>query len=138
MNIENALFLKYKEYITKNSKFKPNVYNDTPQTISIFPIVLFLENDNTDNILGKTTNKQEYVDSLQYKVEIYTKNMTLNKIKYPKKEITNELKYLTFKFFREMNFTRTSCNKGEYLETNVDRYIIIAECNINNWNRQIR
>lgn len=137
MEIENKLFQLYKEYIKTNSQFSPEVFNDTPQELSKFPTVIFTENNNKDSRFGKTTNKIEYTDDLQYKIEIYTKNTTIGNKLYARKTITNELKYLTFEFLSKCNITRTDCRKAEYLDLSVDRTVILGECNINSWNGKI-
>lgn len=137
MDVENRLFLKYKEYIMRNSLYmnNGNVYNDTPQQLSEFPTILFLE-DNSSNG-NKSTEYSEYIDNLQYRIEIYSKNITLNGKLVPRKIITNEIKHLTFEFLNNYGLDRESCTKGEYLDLNVDRTIIIATCSINSWDGKI-
>lgn len=134
--MEEMLFKAYKTYILEHSIFAPKVFNDTPQELKSFPTIIFLENNNKDDIMS--TNRIEYVDKLQYKIEIYTKNMTKDGKPYARKTITNELKYLTFDFLRNYNLRRTDVRKAEYLDLNVDRNIILAECSVNSWNGQIR
>lgn len=136
MNTEEVLFKAYKQFILDNSIFTPRVFNDTPQELKSFPTILFLENNNKDDITS--TNRIEYVDKLQYKIEIYTKNKTIDGKTYARKTITDELKYLTFEFLRNHNLRRTDVRKAEYLDLNVDRNIVLAECSVNNWNGQIR
>lgn len=138
MKIENKLFNLYNEYIKTYSQFEPEIYNDTPQELSKFPTIIFVENNNKDSNINKTTNKIEYSNDLQYKIEIYSKNKTINNKLYARKTITDELKYLTFEFLSKCNISRTDCRKGEYLDLSVDRTIILGECNINSWNGKIR
>lgn len=138
MDIETQLFKLYKEYMINNSSYdlKDYIYNDTPQELINFPTILFLENDNSDS--NMTVDKVEYVSNLQYKVELYTKNIVVGGNMTPRKIITNELKKITFDFLHKYNLNITSCTKGEYLDFNVDRTIIIAECNVSNWDGKIR
>lgn len=136
MNIEKKLFDEYKPYIQNNSKFSTKVSNDTPQELKSFPTILFLENNNKDGVTS--TDRVEFINKLQYKIEIYTKNLTKDGKVYARKTITDELKYLTFNFLRNYNLKIVDTRKGEYLDLNVDRTIILAECSVNNWNGQIR
>lgn len=138
MDRENEIFILYKNYIQNKSQYNPQVFNDTPQKLAKFPTITFIESDNRDSVNNNSTDRTEYVDELQFKVDIYTKNLTSNKNIIARKLITNELKNLTIDFFRKYGFRRTSCNKAEYLDIEVDRTVIVAECNINNWNGKIR
>lgn len=138
MDTENKIYRLYKEYILKNSKFAPNIYNDTPQQLAKFPTITFIESDNRDSNDGNSVDKYEFVDTLQYKIDIYTKNQTVVNKLVARKAITSELKNLTIKFLKDYGFRRTSCNKAEYLDIDVDRTVIVAECNINSWNGKIR
>lgn len=135
MNVENKLFRQYESYMRQNSMFIPKVYNDTPQELKSFPTILFLENNNINSSVS--TNRIEFVDDLQYKIEIYTRNLVLEGKSYARKTITDELKYLTFKFLSMYNLKRTDVRKGEYLDFNVDRTIILSKCSVNSWNGQI-
>ena len=138
MDVENKLFNLYKDYIVKNSKYAPFIFNDIPQKLAEFPTITFIESDNRDLGNVNSSDRTEFVDVLQYKIDIYTKNKSVNKMIIARKIITNELKNLTISFLRDYGFKRTSCNKAEYLDIDVDRTVIVAECNINNWNGKIR
>lgn len=138
MDIENKLFKLYKEYIVKNSVYAPDVFNDIPQQLAKFPTITFIETDNRDSITGNSMDRNEYVDTYQYKIDIYSKNKVVGGKTIARKVITTELKNLTISFFRNYGFKRTSCNKGEYLDIEVDRTIIVTECDINSWNGKIR
>lgn len=137
MNIETPIFKKLKQYLQDNSQFSPNVFNDIPKNLAVFPTITFQENNNTQNLQGTTLDRTETVDNIIDTIEIYTKDMVINGQKYTKKEITNELKYLIFDFFQAYGFVRTQATKAEYLNLEVDRYIIIETCKLNNWNRKI-
>ena len=135
MNIENALYRQYDKYMIEKSQFSPDTYNDVPQNFSKFPTITFVESDNVDETIS--TEFSEYTSHHIITINIYTTDKTLDK-KYPRKAITDELKYLTFDFLRLNGLRRTACTKGEYLDVNVDRTIIVAECSANSWNREIR
>ena len=137
MNIEPTIFKYFKKYLQDKSRFSPNVFNDIPKNLAVFPTVTFMENDNTNNNNATTLDRTEYVNNIVYTIEIYTKDMVINGVSCPKKEITNELKYLIFDFFQSWGFSRTQCSKAEYLNYEVDRHIIIETCSLNNWNRKI-
>lgn len=138
MDRENEIFMMYKKYIQEKSKYKPEIFNDTPQKLAVFPTITFIESDNRDSVNNNSVDRVEYVDELQFKVDIYTKNQKSKPNMIARKIITNELKNLTIEFFRKYGFRRTSCNKAEYLDIEVDRTVIVAECSINNWNGKIR
>jgi hypothetical protein len=138
MDMENKIFKLYKEFIIKNSAYSPEVFNDIPQQLAVFPTITFTESDNRDSDGFNSVDRTEFVDVVQYKIDIYTKNKTLGKKSVARKLITNELKQLTKSFLRAYGFRRTSCNKAEYLDLDVDRTVIVAECNVNSWNGKIR
>ena len=63
--------------------------------------------------------------------------MVVGETTVSKKEIVNELKFLTFKFFQAWGFIRTQSSDADYLNYEVDRHIIIETCSLNNWNKKI-
>ena len=137
MNIETPVFKKLKLYLQTNSKFSPYVFNDVPKNLATFPTIVFQETNNRDNSQGVTLDRTETVDNITDTIEIYSKDMVINGVQYSKKEITNELKRLIFKFFQVYGFTRTEATQAEYLNYEVDRYIIIESCSLNSWNKKI-
>lgn len=137
MNIETQIFKKLKQYLVENSKFKPYIFNATPKNLTVFPTITFKESNNIQNVSATTLNRLETVNQITDTIEIYTKDMVIDGVKYSSKEITNELKYLVFDFFQAWGFTRTQCTEAEYLNYEVDRYIILETCSLNNWNRKI-
>ena len=137
MNIETPIFKKFKQYLQDKSIFSPNVFNATPKNLAVFPTVILKESNNTQNVNGTTLDRTETVNNITDTIEIYTKDTVINGTTHSKKEITNELKYLIFDFFQAWGFTRTQCTEAEYLNLEVDRYIIIETCSLNSWNRKI-
>lgn len=137
MNIETPIFKKLKQYLIDSSKFSPNVFNSTPKNLAVFPTITFKESNNIQNLQATTLDRSETVDDIVDTIEIYAKDMVINGVQYTKKEIINELKYLIFNFFQAWGFIRTEATEGEYLNLEVDRYIIIETCSLNNWNRKI-
>lgn len=138
MDRENKLFKLYKDFIIEKTKYAPDIFNDIPQQLAKFPTITFIETDNRDSNYGNSVDRSEYIDTLQYTIDIYTKNQKVGKNLVARKIITNELKNLTIEFLRTYGFKRTSCNKAEYLDIEVDRTVIVAECDINSWNEKIR
>lgn len=137
MNIETPIFKKLKLYLQENSRFSPNVFNDTPKNLVVFPTITFKESNNIQNLQATTLDRTETVDNITDTIEIYAKDMIISGVTYTKKQIINELKYLIFDFFQAWGFTRTQATEAEYLNYEVDRYIIIETCSLNNWNRKI-
>ena len=137
MNIETTIFKKYKQYLKDNSKFAPNVFNKAPKNLSVFPTIVLKEINNTEDSNYTSLDRKEFVNEITSTIDIYTKDMIIDGVKYPSKEIMNELKYLTFDFFQAWGFTRTQCSEADYLNLEVDRLVIIETCKLNNWNRKI-
>ena len=139
MNIEVGLLKEYNSFIKANSVFKDKliVLPDTPQSFYNFPTIIFKEANNVDNLSLMTLNRMEYGDDLTYQVEIYTKDVILGNTTYHSRVVINELKDLTAKFFRNVGFTRTSSQRGEYIDINVKRHIMIFNATQQSWNGRI-
>lgn len=137
MNIETPIFKYFKKYMQDKSQFSPNVFNATPKNLAVFPTITFRETNNTNNLRGTTLDRTETVNNITDTIEIYTKDMVIDGVNYSKKEITNELKYLIFDFFQAWGFTRTQCTQADYLNLEVDRFIIVETCSLNSWNRKM-
>lgn len=137
MNIETPIFKYFKKYMQDKSQFSPNVFNATPKNLAVFPTITFRETNNTNNLRGTTLDRTETVNNITDTIEIYTKDMVIDGVNYSKKEITNELKYLIFDFFQTWGFTRTQCTQADYLNLEVDRFVIVETCSLNSWNRKM-
>lgn len=137
MNIETPIFKKLKQYLIDKSQFSPNVFNSTPKNLAVFPTITFKESNNIQDLRATTLDRTESVNDIIDTIEIYTKDMVIDGVQYTKKQITNELKYLIFDFFQVWGFTRTQATEADYLNLEVDRYIIIETCKLNSWNRKI-
>lgn len=147
MDIESEIVREYKQYMYSNSIFgeilegKKTILPDTPQSFSKFPTIVIKEANNTIYGMGKTLDRTEYVDNLLYQVEIYTKDVTIknnNETKtYAARTIINELKDKTFKFFNQIGFNRVTATRGEYVDININRYIMVFDAKLNNWNMKI-
>lgn len=147
MDIESEIVKEYKEYMIDNSIFgtileeKKTILPDTPQSFSKFPTIIIKEANNTIFGRGKTIDRTEYIDNVVYQVDIYTKDVTIevdNTFKtYSARTVINELKDLTFKFFNQIGFNRINATRGEYIDINVNRYIMVFDAKINNWNTKI-
>lgn len=139
MDIENDLLKLYYNFIKANSAFADvlQVVPKTPQSFLKFPTIVFIESSNVDYLSGKSLNRQEYMDRLNYSVEIYSKDTILGTTKYASATVIKELTQLTNKFFNRIGFSRISSSRGEYIDLTIDRHISIYEGKINNWNGQI-
>lgn len=139
MNLEVGLLKEYNSFIKANSVFKDKllVLPDTPQSFSNFPTIIFKEANNIDNTNLMTLNKMEYGDDLTYQVEIYTKDVIIGNTTYHARVVINELKELTAKFFRNVGFIRTTSQRGEYIDINVKRHIMVFNATQQSWNNRI-
>lgn len=137
MNVETMIFKFYKQYLKDKSKFSPNVFNRTPKNLSVFPTIVLRETNNTEDSNYTTLDRKEFVNEITSSIDIYTKDIIIDGVKYPSKEVMNELKYLTFDFFQAWGFTRTQCSEADYLNYEVDRLVIMETCSLNSWNRKI-
>lgn len=135
MIVETELLKKYKEYLLSNSTFKDilKVVPTTPRNYVNFPVIVFRERENTDSIGNLTLDRTEYVDSLLYQVDIYTKDIVLDK-KYNARDVINELRTLTSNFFRELGFIRVSDTSNDTLVAELKRRTMTFEGNISSWN----
>ena len=139
MNLEVGLLKEYNSFIKANSVFKDKllVLPDTPQSFSNFPTIIFKEANNYDSTDLMTLNRMEYGDDLTYQVEIYTKDVVIGNTTYHSRVVINELKELTTKFFRNVGFIRTSSQRGEYIDINVKRHIMIFNATRQSWDNRI-
>lgn len=139
MDIETQLLKEYKQFINNKSTYASvvKILPTTPKSFSTFPTIIFKEADNIDFYQGKSTNYLEYVDTLIYQVEIYSKSIAFNGEEVPSRTIVKELEFLTHDFFRQCGFERDSSQKGEYIDMSVDRHIMTFTGRINSWNKQI-
>lgn len=137
MNVESMIFKFYKQYLKDKSKFSPNVFNRTPKNLSVFPTIVLRETNNIEDSNYTTLDRKEFVNEITSSIDIYTKDLIIDGVKYPSKEVMNELKYLTFDFFQAWGFTRTQCSEADYLNYEVDRLVIVESCSLNSWNRKI-
>lgn len=135
MNIENLLFKDYKKFIETNSKFEPTILPSSNKDLTKFPTILFKEQNNIES--SSTLNRIEYIDEITLVIEIYCQTKTIGNKKYASKTIMDELKYLTFEFFRTVGCERLSCEPVEYYNKEVDRLVMLYRFNINSWNNKI-
>ena len=147
MDIESEIVREYKEYMYDNSIFgdileeKKTILPDTPQSFSKFPTIVIKEVNSTNYSRGKTLDRTEFIDNLVYQVEVYTKDVTtkINGVTktYAARTVINELKDKTFDFFNQIGFNRITATRGEYIDINVNRYIMVFDAKLNNWNMKI-
>lgn len=139
-DMETLLYRRFKDYLNETSKYPLLIFNKAPkQFADKFPIVIFEEINNRDQIQYRTLNDRgrQWVSRLTYKVEIYTTDLTVDGEKIASKVIMAYLKRIIFEFFEYYGFDRTDCSKGETSNYQIDRVIILEQINECNWNRII-
>lgn len=136
LDIYDILFEHYYNYIKKLSPVTVKVAKKSPPTITSFPTIILKEvqNTNTNNI---SLNRQEFVDTLSYQVDIYTKDIVENGTEFASLQIQKELKNLTFDFFMNNGFKRTAFDNWENNNIVYDRLTVIFQCNLQSWNKKI-
>lgn len=149
--IETELFLEYKNYMLANSTFKDMlIVPNTPQSLAKFPTIVMEELNNSDNRLGKTTDRIESVSRLSYRVSIFTKNITITtttevgsepiqeSVKYQDRQVMDELKQLTYHFFNQIGFNRNSSRKVDNMrDMTILRQEMIFTGNLASWNNSL-
>lgn len=139
MNVEVDLLKEYNAFMKKNSMFadKLQIFPDTPQSFSKFPTIIFKETDDRDNLSMYSLNRLEYGDRVTYQVDIYTKNVIINRTEYNSRIVINELKDLTKKFFRYYGFQREASARGEFNDINTKRQVMLFSNSISSWKGQL-
>ena len=136
-DIEQVLYSKFKNYMLQNSKFNPHIFTKAPKTLADFPTIVFKESSNIEDIRYKTLDRTQFVNQITDTIEIYTKDMVIDGVRYASKTVMSELKYLVFDFFESIGATRLACEPVEYNDYQVDRVVIIERYRQNNWNKMI-
>ena len=136
LEIYDILFDYYYNFIKQNSLTSIKVAKKSPPTITTFPTIILKEvqNINTDNI---SLNRQEFVDTISYQIDIYTKDIVENGVEYPSLQLQKELKNLTFDFFLKNGFKRTAFDNWENNNIVYDRLTVIFQCNLQSWDKKI-
>lgn len=134
----DVLFDDYYNYIGSHASFKVEVIKKSMPKEIEFPTILMREALNINQSNGTTTNRVETVDLLTYQVDIVTKDLIDENGLHPSLEIQKELKYLTFKFFFERGYERTSTEYWENTNIVYDRLTCLFQGNLQSWNKHIR
>lgn len=131
----NNLFLVYFDYMTKNSKYNPDVVKKAPQRSVYFPTIEFkMMNDNIDNNSCSIDNL-DYYSYVYLQVSIYT----INDKDIDKSIISDELSKLTNKFFLKIGMLKTEQeDDAPNSDQTVLRRIISYEGKVYNKNYLIR
>lgn len=131
----NNLFLVYFDYMTKNSKYNPDVVKKAPQRSVYFPTIEFkMMNDNIDNNSCSIDNL-DYYSYVYLQVSIYT----INDKDIDKSIISDELSKLTNKFFLQIGMLKTEQeDDAPNSDQTVLRRIISYEGKVYNKNYLIR
>lgn len=139
MEIENRLLNSYRKYIVESSKLGEliKVVPSVPNTLTVFPTIVFRERNASDYALGKTTETTEYIESLIYQIDIYTKDVICNNKKYIARDIINELRKLTSDYFRHLYFNKDADTRGEIMDKSIERRVMTFTGKVNSWNNMI-
>lgn len=136
--IETDLFLEYKQYMLERTKFKDMlIVPMTPKSIAKFPTIVMAEINNSDNSIGKTTDRIENVSRLSYRVSVFVKPVTIDGVKYQELQIMDEIKELTYNFFNQIGFNRNSSRRTDNLDTSILRQEMIFTGNLASWNNSL-
>lgn len=137
--IEDELFKEYKEYMLENSIFSESlkIFNATPKQLASFPVIIMRQMNESDYIEGKTTDRLEYVSRLNYRVSIYAKPTIVDGTKHQSKQIINELKSLSFKFFNNIGFDRDSDRPVDNIDLSISRQEMIFSGRLASWNNSL-
>jgi hypothetical protein len=95
------------------------------------------EINNSDNMVGKTTNRMESVSKLSYRVSIYVKPVTIDGTKYQENQIMDEMKELTYDFFNQIGFDRNSSRRTDNIDKSILRQEMIFTGNLASWNNSL-
>ena len=137
--IENELFLEYKEFMLQNSTFKDTmlIVPHIPNTLAKFPTIIMSELNNSDNAVGKTTDRTESVSRLSYRVSAYVKPVTVNGVKYQENQVMDEIKELTYHFFNNIGFNRNSSRRTDNIDKSILRQEMIFTGRLASWNNSL-
>ena len=144
MDIETQIVKEYKEFMISKSIFGELLENNksilpsSPQSFSKFPTIIIREVSNTSNTNATTLERIEYADNLLYQVDIYaSKDITIGNVKYSSRTVVNELKDLTFEFFRKIGFNRETGSRRDTLDKSIQSYIAVFSGRITSWNARL-
>jgi len=138
LNYYDTLFNDYFNYIKSKSNFDVDISKKSIPELIKFPLIVMKEVININQNKGTSTNYQESVDLLTFQVDILTKDLIDDNGVHPSYEVQKELKNLTFQFFFEKGFNRTSYENWENTTIVYDRLTLLFQGNLQSWNCQIR
>ena len=133
----DGLFDEYYNYIKENVSYDVDINKKSIPEIIKFPSIYLKEVSNTNQSRGTTLDHYETVDLLMYQVDILTKDIVEEEV-IPSLEIQKELKLLTFQFFFNRGFIRTSTEYWENTNIVYDRLTLIFQGNLQSWNKRIK
>ena len=119
----NILFDEFKNFINENSKFNPRVVKNNTNTSAYFPIVTCKLSNCTNTNLD-TIDRIENYEQYYLTIDIYAKDVVINKTKTSSQVVVDELTNLTIKFFDKKNMYRTACLPTFNIDTSINRQTI--------------
>lgn len=127
INVYDAIFDRYKEYIINNSKYSPKIVKINNNTSTYFPIIVCMLSDTPDN--GYTQKHIDESTNYYFTIEIYAKN----KKNVASQIIIDELRNLTNNFFgNKLNMKKTLDQSKPNIDTEIFRQVIYYQCSIDN------
>lgn len=115
-NIYNKIFEYAKKYIKENSIYSPKIVKNTPQQMTVFPLVIIKQVK--DALIDENLDKTDQKFKMVYEIEIYT----IDTEEVAKEEITQELIKLVNDVFDEhYGFNRKTNSNIPNIDLNVDR-----------------
>lgn len=137
--IENDLFKEYKAYMLANSQYasKLKIYPTTPKDFATFPTIIMRQINESDYIQGKTTDRLENVSRINYRVSIYAKPTVIGETKYQPKQIIDELRALSSKFFNNIGLDKDSDRPVDNIDLSISRQEMIFSGRVASWNNSL-
>lgn len=137
--IEEELFKEYKEYMLANSIYTKSlkIFNATPKDLASFPTIIMRQMNEANYIQGKTTDRLEYVSRLNYRVSIYAKPTIVDGVKHQPRQIINELRALSFKFFNNVGFDKDNDRPVDNIDLSISRQEMMFSGRLASWNNSL-
>lgn len=123
----DVLFNEYKEFIKLNSKYNARVVKNNTNTSTYFPIIT-CKLSNCTNTNNCTLDKIEQYDEYYFTIDIYSKDIVVDKKKISSQVVIDELTKLTIQFFDKKNMYRTACLPTFNIDTSINRQTIQYQC----------
>lgn len=137
--IEDELFKEYKAFMLANCNLlgDKSIFPNTPAQLIQFPTIIMREINNSDYMQGKSFDRTESVSTINYRVSIYTKPITKDGVKYQPKQVINELRALTSKFFNNVGLNKDSDSPVDNIDLSISRQEMLFSGKVASWNNSL-